>query len=77
MSAYAYALLCAGCYLSYLGAPPLTIIAVGALLALPSIVKPGRQKASPMEFGVHIAVALIFALLAHIVGWGIAGVIGT
>jgi hypothetical protein len=76
-SAYGYVVLCFGCYASYLGAPPLSIIATSALLALPHVVRFRGQNTSTIEIGAHVVVALIFALLAHIVGWGIAGVLGT
>ncbi len=74
---YLYVVLCVGCYASYLGAPLQSILAVGALLALPNFAKSGQQPSSPVEIGAHLVMALIFAFLAHIVGWGIAGVIGS
>jgi hypothetical protein len=75
--AYAYLVLCIACYASYLGAPPLAIIGTSALLALPNVATCRRQPLSTIAIGAHAAAALIFALLAHIVGWGIAGVFGT
>ena len=71
-TAYWYVVLCIACYASYLGAPPLFILATSTLIVLPSIWK----KPSTLEIAAHIAVALIFATFAHTVGWGIAGVIG-
>jgi hypothetical protein len=72
-TAYWYVVLCVACYASYLGAPPLLILATSALIVLPSF----RKKTSTLEIAAHIVVALIFATFAHTVGWGIAGVIGT
>lgn len=75
--AYAYLVLCIACYASYLGAPPLAIIGTSTLLAVPNIATCRRQPLSTIAIGAHAVAALIFALLAHIVGWGIAGVFGT
>jgi hypothetical protein len=74
--AYAYTVLCIGCAASYLGAPPTLIIVTSSLLALPFLVK-ARKDTSPIEIAAQVAAALIFALLAHTVGWGIAGALGT
>jgi hypothetical protein len=76
-TAYAYLVLSIGCYASYLGAPPLAMIGTSTLLALPNIAISRRQPISTIAIGAHAVAALIFALLAHIVGWGIAGVFGT
>jgi hypothetical protein len=73
--AYAYGLLCVGCYASYLGAPLIMIIAVAIALALPQLLRPKRV--SPAEVGAHAVVALSFAAIAHMVGWGIAGAVGS
>jgi hypothetical protein len=75
--AYSYAVLCAGCYASYFGAPILTIILVGTLLALPNIARARGPKISSVEIAAHVVTALMFALAAHIVGWGIVGVMGS
>jgi hypothetical protein len=74
--AYAYLVLCVGCYASYLGAPAPAVIVTSALLAIPNIAT-CKQPLSTIAIGAHALAALIFALLAHIVGWGIAGVFGT
>jgi hypothetical protein len=68
--------LCLACAASYLGASPLIIFVTGCLLALPALLN-GRGDTFPIEIAAQVAAALMFALLAHTVGWGIAGVLGT
>jgi hypothetical protein len=74
--AYGYAVLCVGCYASYQGAPASSILVIATLLALPNVMKKRTRPISPIEFGAHLVVAILFALLAHAVGWGIEGAVG-
>jgi hypothetical protein len=69
---YAYGLLCMSCYLAFLGAPPLTVVAIALLLAVPNIASLDRYGVLSMAALVHVVNALIFTSLAHIVGRGIA-----
>jgi hypothetical protein len=74
---YAYAILCIGCYASYQGVPaPLSIIATTMLLTLPSI-KMGGHSMLKVEAIAHTTTSLVFALIAHVVGRGIAFILGT
>jgi hypothetical protein len=72
---YAYLVLCVGCYASYLGATLPIVLPIALLLMLPHIIR--ARGPSPIEVGAHVIVALIFAAVAHIVGRGIAGAIGS
>ena len=74
--AYGYAVLCAGCYVSYRGAPATSILLIATLLVLPNVVKKRGHQTSTVEIGAHLVVAILFALLAHTVGWGIERAIG-
>jgi hypothetical protein len=73
---YGYLLLCVGCYASYRGAPPLSMALIAGLLLLPNVMKKQPERISPVEFAAHLVVAMLFALLAHTVGWGIERAIG-
>jgi len=72
---YAYAILCTCCYAAYLGASPIWILPIGALLALPNVAKfnSGRK----FEAFAHALSGLIFAAIAHAIGRGIAFALAT
>jgi hypothetical protein len=74
--AYGYVVLCAGCYASYRGAPAISILVIATLLALPNVVKNRTPQGSTAEFCAHIVIAILFAVVAHTVGWGIERAIG-
>jgi hypothetical protein len=73
---YGYLVLCVGCYASYRGAPAASTLLIAALLALPNVLKKQSRRISPVEFGAHLVVAVLFALLAYTIGWGIERTIG-
>jgi hypothetical protein len=73
---YAYLLLCIGGYASYLGAPPISILIIATLLALPNVVKPRGQGVIAIEVVAHSVAALIFASAAFAIGRGTASAFG-
>ena len=72
---YAYAILCAGCYAAYLSASALSIILIGALLALPNVVRVDPRR--KLEVIAHSVVGLMFSSIAYAIGRGIALVFAT
>jgi hypothetical protein len=69
--AYTYFVLCMGCCASYLGAPSGLILATGAMLAIPNV-----WRKTVLGVSAQVLVAMTFAAFAHVVGRGIAKVIG-
>jgi hypothetical protein len=67
---YAYAILCAGCYAAYLDASAISVILVGALLALPNVVRVDPRR--KFELIAHSLAGLIFSSIAYAIGRGIA-----
>jgi len=72
---YAYIILCVGCYAAYLGASALSIILVGALLAMPSVA--GIDRKRKFEVFAYSVVGLIFSSIAYVIGRGIALIFST
>ena len=74
---YFYTTLCIGCYASSQGAPALVIIPIAMLLTLPNIAKQRDQHVLTIATAAHSVNGLIFATIAHVIGRGIAFVLGT
>lgn len=72
MLLYSYVVLFVGCYASFCGAPEGSVLAVGTMLALPNIAKIRGQDAALVQGAAHSIHALIFAVVAHAIGRGIA-----
>jgi hypothetical protein len=76
-SFYAYIVLCIGCYSALQGGSALGIIPFGLALAVPNIAKPRGQHTLTIETAGHMLNGMAFAAIAHLVGRGIALILGT